>query len=770
MGERNDETGSIMTVVLVCSLMMVAFIWVCFTPRQSRFRITSDIRRISIHLIVKGMMCSGCQASVSSALEGIPGVSNVEVSYSTGMVKLKYDPNRTTPEELIEAIEKVGYKAHSATSSTSALKNARDARVADLSSTRKRLLIGIAPAILALALSVYGMFSGIPLWAEWVVFGLAIFVLFSVGGHLFKDAYRQALARHTNMSTLVVVGVIASTAYSLMSLAMKDLTGGAMYIDGAIVIVMLVSLGHWLRARSELSAMRDVFDLADLLPQIAHVAVGQITRDITPSELKPGDEVIVRASERIPTDGVVIDGQSEVMNAHITGEAMPVQIGKGDKVLAGAVNQDGSIRVRCECTGGETVVSRVVEMIGQALTAKPRIGELVDRIASIFVPTVLTVAIIVFNVWLFLGNLDLAVLTSISVLVISCPCALGLATPTALSVALGVSSRAGILIKDGNALQTMLMAKTFIFDKTGTLTEGKPSVNSLNVISGIEVDLIRLAVSAEVGSEHVLADAIREYAKQRGVTPSSAKDFKALPGLGVRAVVDGKLIHVGGPRLIEHLKTDLPISLVGAFNQQSAVFFVISDGIPLGGFGLTDPIREGAGELIDFLKGAGIEPILLSGDRREVCEAVADKLGIERVYSQMLPDEKLTVVKSFSEDGVTVMMGDGVNDAPALALADVSIAPGGGTGLALDVAGVTLMRDNLELVITAFKLARATTRNISWSLFWAFAYNVLAIPIAAGVLYTLGILLNPMIASGAMALSSLMVVLNALRLKQVELR
>ncbi len=761
--------SNILIVSLACSFAVVVFLWLYFLPRRSRFQMTDAKHRASARLVVTGMMCSGCQTSVSEALGKVAGVFDVKVSYSTGLAKLKYDPTKTTPKELVEVIEREGFKATSVTSGISALKSARDAKISDLSVTGKRLSIGVTPAIIALSLSMYGMIWGIPLWAEWVVFGLAVFVVISVGGHLFAEAYQQVLVRHTNMSTLVVIGVIASVGYSLISLLANYVTGGAMYIDGAVVIVMLVSFGHWLRGRAELSAMRDVFDLADLLPQVAHVAVGLITHDISPSELKPGDEVIVRASERVPADGIITNGHSEVINAHITGEPMPVDVSEGDRVLAGAVNQDGSIRVRCESTGAETVVSRVADTIGQALTAKPKISSLVDRIASIFVPVVLTVAIAVFNVWLFLGHLDLAVLTSISVLVISCPCALGLATPTALSVALGVSSRAGILIKDGNALQTLLMAKTIIFDKTGTLTEGKPSVNSLKVISGTEVDLIRLAVSTEAGSEHILADAVREYADQRGIQPLPAKDFKAFPGLGVHAVVGGKLIHVGGPRLVEHLKIDLPISLAGGFNQHSAVFFVVKDGKAIGGFGLNDAIKDGARQLVNFIKDAGIEPVLLSGDRREACDVVADRLGIQRVYSQMLPDEKLTVVKSFSEDGVTVMVGDGVNDAPALALADVSIAFAGGMDLAQDVAGVTLMKDDLRLVIHACNLAKATTRNIRWSLFWAFAYNVIAIPIAAGTLYSIGILLNPMIAAGAMSMSSLMVVLNALRLKSFKL-
>ncbi len=761
-----------MTIILVCSLLLVIFIWIFFWPKYSRFETTSDPANISTHLIVEGMMCSGCSGSVERVLQNMDGITNVNVSYSSGIASFDFDPKKNTIKALVSVIKSAGYRAKSVSSGATALKNARESKMLDMKQTGKRLLIGLIPAVFVFVVSMGGMlpfFPVMPEWIDWVLFGLAIFVLFSVGGHFVRDAWGQAKNRQTNMSTLVVLGVISSIGYSLYSLISPGATGGVPYIDGAIMIVMFVSLGHFVRTRSELSAMKDVFDVATLLPEVAHIAVGELTNDVNPSVLRNGNEVIVRATERIPADGVVISGKTEINNASITGESMPVQVEKGDRVFAGAINGFGSIRVRCEKTGSETVVSRVVEMISQALTSKPKVQELVDKIASIFVPLSITAAIITFNIWMLLGNPELAVLTSISVLVISCPCALGLATPTALSVALGIASRKGILIKDATALETLLLAKTFVFDKTGTLTLGKPMVNSIVVCDGTEEELIRLTVSAETGSEHSLAESIREFANQKNITPKEPEEFTALPGLGVRAKIDGKIIHVGGPRLLEKLGVDLPISLAGGFETHEAVFYVISENQVLGGFGLLDPIREGAVELVNFLKERGIHPILLSGDRKPACEAVAEKLGIDQVYSQVLPEEKLKVVEMLSEDGITVMMGDGVNDAPALALADVSIAPGGGTGLALDVAGITLMRDDLDLVISAFKLAEATKRNVRWSLFWAFFYNVLTIPIAGGALYSLGILLNPMIASAAMAMSSVMVVLNAIRLRLVRL-
>ncbi len=752
------------------SVFIVIFIWVFFRPGKTKYAIDSTSNNQEIRLSVEGMMCSGCSGSVTRVLENLPGVKNVSVSYISGTAKLEYDAKKVSIGEISKAIEKAGYKPRKVASGENILNAARELKIRDFRQTGKNLLMGVIPSILVIFLSMYQMFViPFPDWVNWVLFGLAVFVVAVPGRHFFIETVKQAINRQTNMSTLVSLGVAASISFSLVSLLNPNVTGGILYIEGAVMIVMLVSLGHYIRLKSELTAMKDVFDVASLLPEVAHIAVGELINDINPSELKTGNEVIVRAAERIPADGVVISGETEINNASITGESIPVPVKAGDKVFAGATTGFGTIRVRCEKTGSETVVSRVVEMVSSALSSKPKIQEMVDKIAAIFVPSVFTVAIATFNIWWLLGNPHLAVLTSISVLVISCPCALGLATPTALSVALGIASRKGILIKDAVAFETLLSVKNFVFDKTGTLTVGRPEVNSVLVVSGTKKEMVQLAVSAETGSEHSLAEAIRKYSNEKSINPLPAQNFEALPGLGVKANVDGKTIHVGGPRLLQKLGLDIPLSLAGGFDEDEAVFYVISDSEILGGFGLLDKIRDGAKELIDFIKEAGIHPVLLSGDRKEVCESVAEKLGIKQVYSQVLPDEKLDVLKKLSEDSKTAMMGDGVNDAPALATADVSIAPSGGTGLALDASSITLMREDLSLVIDAMKIAKATNRNVKWSLFWAFFYNVLTIPVAAGILYPQGILLNPMIASGAMALSSIMVVLNAIRLRFVRL-
>ncbi|MEZ4812025.1 MAG: cation-translocating P-type ATPase [Caldisericia bacterium] len=520
------------------------------------------------------MMCSGCSGSVARVLENLPSVKNVSVSYISGTAKLSYDPKKVSIDEITKAIENVGYKPKKLRSGENILNAAKELKIRDFNQTGKNLLMGIIPSVLVIFLSMYQMFVvPFPDWVNWVLFVLAVFVVSVPGGHFFVETVKQAINRQTNMSTLVSVGVTASIVFSLVSLLNPNVTGGILYIEGAVMIVMLVSLGHYIRLRSELSAMKDVFDVASLLPDVAHIAIGDLVNDINPAELKPGNEVIVRATERIPADGIIISGETEINNASITGESVPVLTKPGDKVYAGAVTGYGTIRVRCEKTGAETVVSRVVEMVASALSSKPKIQEMVDKIASIFVPIVFTITILVFDIWWLLGNPNIAVLTSISVLVISCPCALGLATPTALSVALGITSRKGILIKDAVAFETLLSIKNFVFDKTGTLTIGKPEVNSVQVLTGTNKEMVQLAVSAESGSEHSLAEAVREsMQKEKQITEVPVEDFEALPGLGVKATIDGKTIHVGGPRLLQKLGLDIPLLLAGGFGENEAVF------------------------------------------------------------------------------------------------------------------------------------------------------------------------------------------------------
>lgn len=753
--------------VFTLSLALIITIWALFWPKKGIVRESKDA--VKTKLIITGMHCTGCSANIENALSNVPGTQKISVNFSTGLADLAYDPQKLSLGQIIRTITDIGYEARMLTDQTSALKAAREGKLRDVKKLQVRLLVGLPFSVFVLFSSMATMFWHFPHWFMWVLIAASLPVIIYTGGHFFEGAFKSAMVRQTDMNTLVALGVGSSFLYSVASVLFPSLGQHALYLDGAVVIVMLVLLGNYLRSRAELLAMKEIFDVASLLPETAHKMINGQIIDVPISELVEGDIISIRATERAPADCIVTKGQSEFNNAHITGESMPVSVNLGDFVYAGAINGFGAIEARCEKVGETTVLSRVIELIAAAIQTKPKVQGFVDKIASIFVPASITIALIAFNVWFLLGLTQVAINTAISVLVISCPCALGLATPTSISIALGISAKSGMLIKDARSLEALQEVKFFIFDKTGTLTQGKPKVTSVHADSVSENELLRLAVSAEVGSEHTLAHAIRDYAKEKQINTATPEEFTAMPGLGVWAKIDGKDIYVGGPRLVENLKASLNLNLAGAFSPEEAVFFVIDGSNVVGGFGLSDPIKEDAAKTISALKELSVEAVLVSGDRKEVCEAVAQKLGIQRVYSQTLPEEKVQVVEALQKDGQVAMMGDGVNDAAALAMADASFAPKSGTGMALDTADVTIMRDSLMLIPQTVKLAKATKRNILWNLFWAFIYNTISIPIAAGVLYPFGILLDPMIASAAMAASSVTVVLNALRLKMFKI-
>lgn len=753
--------------LVAVSLVIIVLMWLVFWPKKRVARESKDV--VKTKLVITGMHCTGCSANIENTLSNVQGTQKISVNFSTGLADLSYDPQKLSLGQIIKTITDIGYEARTLTDQSSALKAAKEGKLRDVKRLQSRLLVGLPFSVFVLISSMATMFWHFPHWFMWVLIVASLPVIIYTGGHFFEGAFKAAMVRQTDMNTLVALGVGSSFLYSVASVLFPSLGQHALYLDGAVVIVMLVLLGNFLRSRAELLAMKEIFDVASLLPETAHKVVdGQIV-DVPLSELGEGDIISIRATERAPADCIVTKGQSEFNNAHITGESMPVTVNVGDFIYAGAINGFGLIEAKCEKVGESTVLSRVIELIAAAIQTKPKVQGFVDKLASIFVPASITIALIAFNVWFLLGLTQVAINTAISVLVISCPCALGLATPTSISIALGISAKSGMLIKDARSLEALQEVKFFIFDKTGTLTQGKPKVTSVHVESIPENELLRLAVSAEVGSEHTLAHAIRDYAKEKQVNPATPQEFTAMPGLGVWAKIDGKDIYVGGPRLVENLKASLNLTLAGAFSPEEAVFYVIDGPKVVGGFGLSDPIKEDAAKTVSALKELGVEAVLVSGDRKEVCEAVAHKLGIQRVYSQTLPEEKVKIVEALQKDGQVAMMGDGVNDAAALAMADASFAPKSGTGMALDTADVTIMRDSLMLIPQTVKLAKATRRNILWNLFWAFIYNTISIPIAAGVLYPIGILLDPMIASAAMAASSVTVVLSALRLKSFKI-
>ncbi len=747
----------------IASLLFLSLLWWFFWPKWGK-KAAQEKGGIKSKLVVSGMHCTGCALNIENTLKDVEGVGKVSVNYSTGLADVLYDPNELSMGDIIKKVENIGYEARIAVDQSQALTKARESKQRDVTDLRNALLLGLPFSIFVVAGTMLAMWIEFPPWFVWTLVAGSLPVIFWTGSHFFVGTYKMALARQTDMNTLVALGVGASFVFSILTVLFPNLGKGALYLDGAVVIVMLVLLGNYLRGRAELLAMREIFDVAALLPEKAHRLLQDGTIEDTPVRyLKEGDLIAIRATERAPADCVVTKGTSEFNNAHITGESMPVAVSPGDKVYAGAINSYGLVEAKCEKVGESTVLSRVIELIAAAIQTKPKVQALVDRVASVFVPSSITIAIVSFNVWFLLGLPNVGINTAISVLVISCPCALGLATPTSISIALGIAAKSGLLIKDAMALESLQDVKVFVFDKTGTLTLGAPKVTTVHAAN--EEELVWLAATAETGSEHTLAKAVLEYADLRGIKYSHPDSFEAMPGLGLKATIEGHEVLVGGPRLIEVKELNLNLGLLGGFSPEEAVFYVVKDGKVLGGFGLSDPLRPEAKEAITRLVSLGVTPVLVSGDRKEVCEAIADKLGIKRVYAQVLPEEKVQIVKILREDGPVAMMGDGVNDAAALAAADASFAPKSGTGMALDVADVTVMREDLLLVPMAVRLAKATRKNILWNLFWAFAYNTLAIPVAAGALFGLGVMLDPMIASAAMAASSITVVMNSLRLK-----
>lgn len=753
--------------VLITSFFFLTLIWIWFFPFKKTAK-SIDSQTVKARMTVSGMMCTNCAANVEGALCKLPGTTKATVNYNTATAEVVYDPSQVSIGQMVKAIDAVGYSAKPSTDFTSTLKQARKAKEDNVRHLTSRLIIGLPFAAIVLAGSMAMMFVKIGDWFHYVLVGLAAPVVFYTGGHFFVQAFKAARNRVADMNTLVSVGVAGSYGFAVASLFSHTFHNGAMYIDGAVTIIMLVLLGDYIKGRAELSAMKDIFNVASLVPDMAHKKEdGQII-DVPVSELKTGDIIIIRPGERSPADAIIVSGTSELDNSGITGESLPEQVSAGDHVFAGSINGFGMLESKCEQVGQSTVISRVIELISTAIQTKPQVQNLVDKVASYFVPFSISVSVIALNIWILIGNPLMGIVSAISVVVISCPCALGLATPTSIAVALGIASRSGLLVKDARSIENLADVTTFVFDKTGTLTMGTPQITSVHPDNFDENELVRLAVSAESGSEHSLAHAVRQHAESLGLKATNPTSFEAKPGLGLIAQVEGKKIAIGSARLVESMGLSLPMNLLNVFSPEEAVFYIVLDGKVIGGFGLSDPIRSEAKQAISQLKALGIESIMVSGDRKEVCESIADKLGIGRVYAQTLPSEKVDVVRSLKESGKVAVMGDGVNDAAALALADSSFAPSAGTGMALDSSDVTVMRNDLSLVPMAVRLARATRKNIRWNLFWAFVYNTLSIPIAAGALYSLGLPMNPMIASAAMAASSVTVVLNAVSLRRFK--
>ncbi len=674
------------------------------------------------------------------------------------------------------------------------LATAEAQRDEELEAMTRRLWVCAVLTLPVSAAAMSDMIPGQPLqkWpgAEalvWFQFVLSMPVVLWGARPFFERGWRSVVNRRLNMFTLVSLGVGVAFVYSVAATlapgvfpeAMRHHGHVAVYYEAAAVITTLVLLGQVLEGRARNRTSGAIRALLGLAPRTARIVREDgFEEEISLDEVGVGDLLRVRPGEKVPVDGVLVEGRSSVDESMITGEPAPVEKAEGASVTGGTINGTGSFAMRAERVGAETLLAQIVQMVAEAQRSRAPIQRLVDVVASWFVPAVIAAAIVTFIVWLFFGpepRLSYAIVNAVAVLIIACPCALGLATPMSIMVGTGRGAQMGVLVKNAEALEALHKVEVLVVDKTGTLTEGHPRVVTVQTAAGFdELEMVGLAATLEKGSEHPLAAAVLGYAEVLGVKPGKTEDFESLTGKGIRGRIDGREVIVGNRRLLEEMRIDaggLEESAERLRGEGQTVMYTAVDGRVAGLFGITDPIKETTPEAIRRLHGEGLQIIMLTGDNETTARAVGTKLGIDRIEAEVSPEHKDAVVRRLQEEGKRVVMaGDGINDAPALAQADVGIAMGTGTDVAMESAGVTLVKGDLTGIVRARALSQATMRNIRQNLFFAFVYNSLGVPIAAGALYpAFGLLLNPMIAAAAMTFSSVSVITNALRLRNARL-
>jgi len=730
---------------------------------------TSNEKASVIDLPITGMTCAACATRIEKVLNRLPDV-HAAVNFATEKAHVEYPAEALTPADLITAIRKAGYDAQEPTANSDA-----DRKAERIATYRRDLQLFTISAVLTLpffALMLY-MLTGAPQGdllrgahhAAWfpplAQLLIATPVQFWIGSRFYIGAYHALRGGGANMDVLIALGT--SMAYFYSAAVVLAGLDGHLYFEAAVSIVTLVFLGKLLESRARARASAAIEALIKLQPQTARVERDGVISEIPVAQLRVGNTFIVRPGDAVPVDGKVIEGRSSVDESLLTGESLPVSKDAGSTVYAATINAQGLLRCTATGIGADTALAGIIKLVEEAQGSKAPIQRLADVIAGVFVPVVIAIAAVTFaGWWWFSGSLADALVPAVAVLVIACPCALGLATPTAIMVGSGVGAQAGILIKNAEALELAGHIDTLVLDKTGTLTRGKPAVTDLVVMGNTTEDtLLSVAAALEAGSEHPLARAVLEHAQGRGITPAAVKDFTAVTGKGVQAMLDGTPALLGSPRFIAEEGITLHDAAIARLQDQGkTVVAVAHDGRALGLIAITDPLRPTSAEAVAELQALGIEVIMLTGDNRRTAEHIAREAGIKRFEAELLPRDKARTIHTLQQQGRHVgMIGDGVNDAPALAIAQVSFAIGTGSDVALHAADVTLMRSDLLGAVDAVRLSRATFRKIKQNLFFAFFYNVLGIPLAATGL------LNPVIAGAAMAMSSVSVVSNSLLLK-----